>query len=98
MCYMEPVGAEETVGVRELRQNLSVYLARVSRGTVFRVTERGKAIALLVPLAPHATTAARLVAAGRATSARHALRATGRPVSTAVSLSQALREVRDDRL
>ena len=43
MCYMSTVQrAEVLVGVRELRQNLSVYLARLSAGTVFRVTDRGK--------------------------------------------------------
>ena len=50
MCYM-PVAqkavanarpkAEEQVGVRELRQNLSVYVARLAKGVTFRVTDRG---------------------------------------------------------
>ena len=37
-------------GIRELRQNLSVYLARVATGTVFRVTDRGRQVALLIPV------------------------------------------------
>ena len=36
MCYM---ASQATVGVRELRQNLSVYLARVKRGQAYTVTE-----------------------------------------------------------
>jgi prevent-host-death family protein len=39
----------ERVGIRELRQNLSVYLRRVKRGESLEVTERGKTVARLVP-------------------------------------------------
>jgi prevent-host-death family protein len=39
----------ETVGVRELRQNLSKYLARVRAGENLTVTERGAVVARLVP-------------------------------------------------
>lgn len=37
------------VGVRELRQNLSRYLAEVKEGEQFIVTERGREVARLVP-------------------------------------------------
>jgi prevent-host-death family protein len=40
----------ERVGVRELRQNLSVYLRRVRRGEKLEVTERGRPVAILQPL------------------------------------------------
>jgi prevent-host-death family protein len=40
-----------TVGVRELRQNLSVYLRRVAKGERFVVTDRREPVAELVPLA-----------------------------------------------
>ena len=40
----------DTVGVRELRQNLSVYLRRVKAGERLVVTERNVAVAELVPL------------------------------------------------
>lgn len=40
----------ERVGVRELRQNLSVYLRRVRRGEALLVTERGRPVAALQPL------------------------------------------------
>jgi prevent-host-death family protein len=38
-----------TVGVRELRQNLSKYLVRVKDGEALTVTERGRVVARLVP-------------------------------------------------
>ena len=38
------------VGVRELRQNLSVYLDRVKAGETLEVTERGQPVARLGPL------------------------------------------------
>jgi prevent-host-death family protein len=38
-----------TVGVRELRQNLSRYLERVKDGETLTVTERGHEVARLVP-------------------------------------------------
>ena len=47
MCYMETSGQ---VGVRELRQNLSVYLARIARGETLEVTDRGQPVAILAPL------------------------------------------------
>ena len=48
MCYIAThmVG---TVGVRELRQNLSRYLERVKRGEALVVTERGREVARLIP-------------------------------------------------
>jgi prevent-host-death family protein len=38
------------VGVRELRQNLSVYLRRVKAGESLEVTERGRPVARLEPV------------------------------------------------
>jgi len=51
----------ETVGVRELRQNLSKYLDRVKAGEPLIVTERGREVARLVPSAatPYAELAER---------------------------------------
>jgi prevent-host-death family protein len=39
----------ESVGVRELRQNLSKYLDRVKDGESLVITERGREVARLVP-------------------------------------------------
>lgn len=41
----------ERIGVRELRQHASVWLKRVQRGDSFEVTDRGRPVALLVPVA-----------------------------------------------
>lgn len=53
------------VGVRELRQNLSVYLRRVLDGEIFEVTDRGRPVALLRPLGAEDDPIARLEAEGR---------------------------------
>lgn len=47
----------DDVGVRELRQNLSVYLRRIAQGETLRVTEHGHPVALLTPI-PHSDNAA----------------------------------------
>ncbi|MBA2567313.1 MAG: type II toxin-antitoxin system Phd/YefM family antitoxin [Thermoleophilaceae bacterium] len=52
----------ESVGVRELRQNLSRHLARVKSGQSLIVTERGEEVAVLVPSGAHAGEHARLAA------------------------------------
>jgi prevent-host-death family protein len=40
----------ERIGVRELRQNASRYLARVAMGESIEVTDRGRPVAVLVPI------------------------------------------------
>jgi prevent-host-death family protein len=54
------------VGVRELRQNLSLYLQRVKRGERFEVTQRGIPVAVLAPLPESSTPLKQLVGSGRA--------------------------------
>ena len=56
MCYMASAGSK-TVGVRELRQNLSVHLDRVKEGCTLTVTEHGRAVAELRPLPPESESA-----------------------------------------
>jgi prevent-host-death family protein len=41
----------ERIGVRELRQHASRYLARVRAGETIEVTDRGRPVARLVPIA-----------------------------------------------
>lgn len=84
------------VGVRELRQNLSVYLDRVKAGEILEVTEHGHAVALFTPLPGPATTLEQLIAAGRATAAAGDLLALGRPIGKRPGrrASQALDELR----
>lgn len=55
----------ERVGVRELRQNASRFLALVKAGETVEVTERGKLVALLVPPGPGRSARDRLVSSGR---------------------------------
>jgi prevent-host-death family protein len=65
MCYMN---GTKRVGVRELRQNLSVYLRQILEGHTFEVTDRGQPVALLVPLPTASTPLQRLIASGRASA------------------------------
>jgi prevent-host-death family protein len=55
----------DTVGVRELRQNLSVYLRQVQGGRRLIVTERNRPVAELVPLGREHPGLRRLVDEGR---------------------------------
>ena len=65
----------DTVGVRELRQNLSVYLERVKRGETLSVTEYGHVVAVLAPLpAAQLTTLERMAGEGRAQAPTRSLR------------------------
>lgn len=48
MCYIV-THMSASVGVRELRQNLSRYLERVKAGEALVVTERGRQVARLIP-------------------------------------------------
>ncbi|MEK6619396.1 MAG: type II toxin-antitoxin system prevent-host-death family antitoxin [Chloroflexota bacterium] len=43
------------IGVRELRQQASKYLRDVERGESIEVTDRGRAVARLVPVSPEDT-------------------------------------------
>ncbi|MEU7590158.1 type II toxin-antitoxin system prevent-host-death family antitoxin [Micromonospora sp. NPDC049230] len=56
----------ERIGVRELNQNTSQVLARVSGGETVEITDRGHPIARLVPVSDDRSVLAKLVAAGRA--------------------------------
>lgn len=58
----------ERIGVRELRQHASRWLARVRAGETFEVTDRGRTVALLTPLTTESVLD-RLLAAGEITPA-----------------------------
>ena len=98
-CYILCV--MERVGVRELRQNLSVYLRRVRRGESLEVTERGQPVAVLQPipstLDPLAALAARGIAVRRGRGNLADLAAPV-PLDAGRSASGALQELREDRL
>ncbi len=70
MCYVvrrmsRSAARTRRVGVRELRQNLSVYLRRIHDGERFEVTDRGVPVALLTPLGENLSPLERLIAEGR---------------------------------
>ncbi|MGH2923352.1 MAG: type II toxin-antitoxin system Phd/YefM family antitoxin [Solirubrobacterales bacterium] len=88
------------IGIRELRQNLSVHLRGVKRGETLEVTERGHPVALLTPLPERASVRDRMIAAGRIRPRRGSLDELGRPpeVKLRKSISEALDEEREERL
>ena len=55
----------QTIGVRELRQDASRWLARVRAGETFVVTDRGRPVAQLAPLTGEPVGYDALLAAGR---------------------------------
>lgn len=88
----------ETVGVAELRQNLSKYLRRVERGERFVVTDHNRPVAELGPTPTPESALDRLISEGRVRPpARRGLvpplPAPGKPYA----LSQALDDIRGDR-
>ena len=90
---------EQTVGVRELRQNLSIYLDRVKAGEALTVTEHGQAVAMLRPLPTRTMSPLdRLVAEGRATAPTRSIRDLRPPTRKAERPTiEILDELREDR-
>jgi prevent-host-death family protein len=58
----------QVIGIRELRQSASRYLRAVERGETYEVTDRGRPIAMLVPI-PGGNRLEGLAASGRLTLA-----------------------------
>jgi antitoxin (DNA-binding transcriptional repressor) of toxin-antitoxin stability system len=84
------------VGVRQLRQNLSVYLRRVEAGETLEVTEHGRSVA---PIRADGAALDRLVAAGLATRPRGDVLDLGLPRRrVSRRASAALEELREERL
>jgi prevent-host-death family protein len=91
-----------SVGVRELRQNLSRYLAEVKEGESFVVTERGREVARLLPSGPPDSPLARLASERGATMPRGDLvlrvrESSAAPASGPPSL-EVLNRLREERL
>ena len=84
----------ERIGVRELRQHASRYLALVARGERIEVTDRGKPIAMLVPV--QASAWDDLLTSGRVSPPEDDLDvADEEPVDYGVDASSRLRAMRD---
>lgn len=98
-----PSDAPGRVGVRELRQNLSVYLRRIAQGEEFTVTDHGRPVARLTGLPPERNFLDRLVAEGKvyAPPRRGPVRELP-PLSAATeggaSTDEILEQLREDRL
>ena len=90
-----------SVGIRELRQNLSRYIERVKAGESLTVTERGREVARLTPAGPKDSAIARLVAERGATMPKGNLLdlewPDGPPPGSPPS-QQVLDELREERL
>ena len=93
---------QDVVGVRELRQNLSVYLDRVKKGEALQVTEHGHVVAVLRPVPANASRIDILIAQGLVTPATRSLRDLPPPRKAppgTPSMSEILDELRsEDRL
>jgi len=87
----------KTVGIRALKQNASAVVADAASGEIVTITDRGRAVAQLIPLPASRVEA--LIAAGRARPPKRSLadlgavpkRKRGQP-----SLSSVLTEMRDE--
>ena len=86
------------IGVRELRQNASRYLARVKAGETVEVTERGVLVARLVPPQPSESARDRLVAAGKLIPARRPRQLPQAMTADGPLTGEVLDELREDRL
>lgn len=89
----------ERVGVRELRQNLSVYLRRVKEGEALEVTEHGRPVAVLGPRSPSTDWRERLIADGRLIPGRGPWGSFPEPiVPTDITGTEALRSDREGKV
>lgn len=61
---MTTKGAIETVGIKQLKARLSLYVDRARKGERFLVTYRGDPVAELIPLSPERQALAELAAEG----------------------------------
>ncbi len=72
VCYMTESNERARVGIRELRQNLSIYVDRVKEGETLDVTEHGQIVGQLGPVVREpGSLIAQMIADGRLTPARN---------------------------
>jgi antitoxin (DNA-binding transcriptional repressor) of toxin-antitoxin stability system len=88
------------VGVRELRQNLSVYLRRVEQGETFEVTDHGRPVARLGQLPEREMSVLdRMIAEGRARPAKRefsGFHPALEPLTEGPTMSETLISMRDE--
>ncbi len=88
----------EKIGIRELRQNASAWVAKAKAGVTVQITDRGRPVARLVPITPAEQSREQLIAEGKLVPAT----APRLPLSTVdllegMSLSSVLDEQRSER-
>ena len=91
----------ERIGVRELRQHASRYLARVRAGETIEVTDRGKPVARLVPMRDDGDDYQALIDAGRIRPKENPNERLediepGPPITDGPTLSEILQQMRDE--
>ena len=87
------------MGVRELRQNLSVYLRRIEAGETLEVTDHGHPVARLTPLPSREMGVLdRLIAEGKAFPGKGGNLADWEPIDIGPgpTLSEVLQQMRDE--
>lgn len=94
MADTDVATSRPTVGVRELKNNLSRYLEGVRQGGEVLVTDRGRPVARLVPVDGPTDRLAALVAAGLVSPPRSPRRPLPEPISTAGPVSDLVAEQR----
>lgn len=91
----------EEIGVRELRQNASRYLARVEAGEELGVTNKGRLVARLVPVTDSERSRESLIEAGVLVPAPRPRNLfdtePDEPTETGRNLSEILDEMRDEQ-
>lgn len=88
----------ETVGVAQLRQNLSRYLERAAKGERLVVTDHNRPVAELGPPPASGASLDRMIAEGRVVAPpRRGLPAQLRLAGDPYALSRALDEIRGER-
>ncbi|MDR1430935.1 MAG: type II toxin-antitoxin system prevent-host-death family antitoxin [Propionibacteriaceae bacterium] len=81
------------VGIRELRQNPTSAIAAAKGGEIVLITERGAAVAQIIPAAP--THREQMIAAGKITPASRDHRLLPPPVKAVGDVSAQLDAMRD---
>lgn len=95
--YMTEATDRRTVGVAELRQNLSVFLRRVEKGERLVVTDRNRPVAVLGPVSTGGSRLDQLIAEGRVSPPlRSELPEPLEMGDDPYALSRALAELRED--
>jgi prevent-host-death family protein len=91
-----------SVGIRELRQDLSRYLERVKRGERLTVTDRNRPVAVLAPLPEDEDPWERMIAEGRIVPAEQEWDLDNLPepidLGDPYAMTKALEEQRAERL